>query len=91
MKYTLILLWTFIVEITCSTPPLVNNTVIDAIELSISGVAHYRCLNGYLKTGGNDSMHCNIFGQWEGYLMQCEGYLNIFMSPIIGLCTKYIM
>ena len=61
------------VEIKCTTPPEVSNTLLDIGGTRKNEYAHYACIDGFRLEGGNVTKRCNNEAKWEGKNPLCVG------------------
>ncbi|KAK2153589.1 hypothetical protein NP493_2290g00000, partial [Ridgeia piscesae] len=53
-------------EIKCTNPPEVNNTLLDVGGTRMNEYAHYACVDGFRLEGGSVTKRCNKEAKWEG-------------------------
>ena len=61
--------------ITCASIPTVVNGRVVALNNTYGGSIRYDCDARY-RMIGNDSLICNVYGEWDGDLPQCKGTNN---------------
>ncbi|KAK2172864.1 hypothetical protein NP493_923g00015 [Ridgeia piscesae] len=53
-------------EIVCTNPPEVRNTLLDVGGTRMNEYAHYACVLGFRLEGGSETKRCNKESKWEG-------------------------
>ncbi|KAK2160376.1 hypothetical protein NP493_1655g00005 [Ridgeia piscesae] len=60
-------------EIKCSNPPEISNTVMDVGGTRMNEYAFYECVDGFRLEGGSTTKRCNKDEEWEGEDPLCVG------------------
>ena len=68
-------------EMSCGTPPDVNNTELQFHSTNYNSKAAYTCIEGYYHANGSLMKTCGREGMWEGEDMVCNKS-KLLDSPI---------
>ncbi|KAK2174780.1 hypothetical protein NP493_778g04049 [Ridgeia piscesae] len=60
-------------EIKCSNPPEIINTLMDVGGTRMNDYAYYECVDGFRLEGGSTTKRCNKDEEWEGEDPVCVG------------------
>ena len=62
-----------VVEIKCTKPREINNTLMDVGGTRMNDYAYYECVDGFRLEGGSTTKRCNKDEEWEGEDPVCVG------------------